>query len=171
VGLEGSEGEVDWMLARLAEEWRALGVTAARALSDDRATTLWRDLREFPAAAGAPLVLKASVLPSHALRFMELVRELDPQAAILAHAGNGIVLARFSRFEAEDVSRKLIGRLQPAAQLAGGGAVVLSSTLSGLTRQAVWGNVSPATEWMGKVKRQFDPRNLLNPGRFVYDFS
>jgi glycolate oxidase FAD binding subunit len=171
VGLEGSAAEVNWMLARLAEEWRALGVTAPRALVDDGAAALWRDLREFPAAPGAPLVLKASLLPSHSLRFIELALALDPQASLLAHAGNGIVIARFSKFEPDDVSRKLIGRLQPAAQLDGGGAVALSSTLVGLTRQAVWGNVTPATEWMNKVKRQFDPRNLLNPGRFVYDFS
>jgi glycolate oxidase FAD binding subunit len=170
VGLEGSEAEVEWMLARLAEEWRGLGVTAPRALVDDRAAALWRDLCEFPAAAGAALVLKASVLPSRTLRFMELVRELDPQASLAAHAGNGIVIARFANFDAADVSRKLIGRWQPAAQLAGGGAVVLSSTLEGLTRQAVWGNVTAGTEWMSKVKRQFDPKNLLNPGRFVYGF-
>jgi glycolate oxidase FAD binding subunit len=81
------------------------------------------------------------------------------------------VNARFAKFESDDVSRKLIGRMQPAAQLAGGSAVVLSSTLAPLTRQAVWGNVTPATDWMNKVKRQFDPKNLLNPGRFVYDFS
>jgi FAD/FMN-containing dehydrogenase len=109
-------------------------------------------------------------LPSQALRFIELVRELDPQASLAAHAGNGIVISRFASFGTEDVSRKLIGRLHPAAQLGSGGAVVLSSTLGGLTRQAVWGNATPATEWMGKVKRQFDPKNLLNPGRFVYDF-
>ena len=34
---------------------------------------LWSDLREFPAAADAPLVLKASVLPSRTVEFVELV--------------------------------------------------------------------------------------------------
>ena len=129
---------------------------------------LWRDLCEFPAAADAPLVVKAGVLPSRAVEFIKLVRQLDPQASLQAHAGNGIVIVRFAEFEAGEISRKLIARLHPAAQLAGGGAVVLSSTLEGLTRQAVWGNVSKATAWMTKVKQQFDPKNLLNPGRFVY---
>ena len=43
------------------------------------------------------------------------------------------------------------------------------ATLGGLTRQAIWGGATPDVEWMAKVKRQFDPKNLLNPGRFVYD--
>jgi glycolate oxidase FAD binding subunit len=170
-GLEGSEGEVEWMLARLAEEWRSLGVTAPRVLVDESARALWHELVEFPALDGSPLVVKANVLPSRTLRFMEVVRELDPQASVQAHAGNGIVIARFAQFEAADVSRKLIGRLQPAASLCGGSAVVLSSTLDGMTRQAVWGNVEPATYWMGEIKRRFDPKHLLNPGRFVYDFQ
>ena len=54
--------------------------------------------------------------------------ELDPQASVQAHAGSGIVIARFARFAAGDVSRLLIGRLQPAARAAGGNIVVLSST-------------------------------------------
>jgi FAD/FMN-containing dehydrogenase len=88
---------------------------------------------------------------------------------VQAHAGNGIVLVRFAKFDAADVSRVLIGKLQPAARLAGGSAVVLSSTISGLTRQAVWGGVPESARWMAEVKRQFDPKHILNPGRFVYD--
>jgi glycolate oxidase FAD binding subunit len=170
VGLEGTGAEVEWMLAKLADEWHALGAVAPRSLADESAQSLWRDLREFPAAE-APLVLKASVLPSRTLEFVRLALEIDPQASLQAHAGNGIVIGRFSRFDSADVSRHLIGRLHPAAVLAGGGAVVLASTVGGLTRPAVWGNATSASAWMDKVKRQFDPKNLLNRGRFVYDFA
>jgi glycolate oxidase FAD binding subunit len=169
VGLEGTAAEVEWMLAKLADEWHALGAAPTRSLVDKSAQNLWRDLREFPATE-APLVIKAGVLPGRTTDFMRLVWEIDPQASIQAHAGNGIVIARFARFETADVSRHLIGRLHPAAVLAGGGAVVLSSTFGGLTRPAVWGNATSATAWMDKVKREFDPKNLLNRGRFVYDF-
>jgi glycolate oxidase FAD binding subunit len=168
VGLEGMVVEVDWMLGQLASEWRDLGVTAIRSIRDEHAVELWGDLREFPALSDAPLVIKASMLPSQTTRFVELVLEIDPQASIQAHAGNGNVIARFAKFETADVSRVLIGRLQPAAKRSGGNAVVLSTTMAGLTQQAVWGGASAATGWMEKVKRQFDPKNLLNPGRFVY---
>jgi FAD/FMN-containing dehydrogenase len=33
----------------------------------------------------------------------------------------------------------------------------------------VWGGTGAANAWMAQVKRQFDPKNMLNPGRFVYD--
>jgi glycolate oxidase FAD binding subunit len=169
VGLDGSAAEVDWMFGALEREWGAAGAASAQRLMDDRAAALWSELREFAATEPAPLVLRASVLPSHVGGFVKLVREIDPQASVQAHAGNGIVIARFVTFEPGDVSRHLIGQLQPAARHGGGSAVVLSSTLDGLTRQAVWGGRDAATAWMDKIKRRFDPKGLLNPGRFVYD--
>ncbi len=168
VGLEGTAAEVEWMLERLAQEWRDAGVMATHNVCDYRATSLWAELAAFPSSPESPLVVKASVPPSRSIEFMHRVLTIDPQASIQAHAGNGIIIARFSKFDAADVTRGLIGKLQPAASIVGGHVVVLSTTLGGLTRQAVWGGVGADTAWMGKVKRQFDPKGLLNPGRFVY---
>ncbi len=79
------------------------------------------------------------------------------------------MIVRFADFPTAAISRSLIGRLQPAAVAAAGRVVVLSaSNAAELTRQAVWGGATPAYEWMRKVKAEFDPDNLLNPGRFVY---
>jgi FAD/FMN-containing dehydrogenase len=59
--------------------------------------------------------------------------------------------------------------MQPAAQNVGGSCVVLSCAQPGeLTRQAVWGGALDGAILMEAVKRQFDPENQLNPGRFVY---
>jgi glycolate oxidase FAD binding subunit len=169
VGLEGTSVEVEWMLAELASEWRAMGVASARAIAGREAELLWSELAAFPASPDAPLVIKATTLASETTAMMRLVGQIDPEASIQAHAGNGVAIARFANFESGDISRTLIGRLQPAAGHWGGGATVLSSTAGGLTRQAIWGGASDATAWMRKVKQQFDPKNLLNPGRFVYD--
>jgi glycolate oxidase FAD binding subunit len=169
VGLDGTTAEVEWMLAQLAAEWEAMGVTASREIRGQQATELWKSLCEFPVLGESPLVIKASMVPSRAVQFAELVLSMDPQASIQIHAGNGIVLARFAKFDTGEVSRALIGKLQPLAQQSGGSCVVLSSSLSGLTRQAVWGGTGAASAWMAEVKRQFDPKNILNPGRFVYD--
>ena len=115
------------------------------------------------------MVVKASLRPSAVVDFVRLALEIDPAASVQAHAGSGVVVARFADFPAAAVSRALIGRLQPAAVAGGGRLVVLSSThASELTRQAVWGGATAADTWMRNVKSQFDPQNLLNPGRFVY---
>jgi FAD/FMN-containing dehydrogenase len=169
VGLEGTEAEVAWMREQLAAQWQELGARDMRLVADDAAAELWASLRDFSAQEGAPLVLKASIRPSAVTSFVRLALEIDPQVSIQAHAGSGIVLVRFSQFDAGQVSRSLVARLHPAARAAGGHAVVLSSSgLGELTHQAQWGPADEAVQWMEKVKRQFDPRGLLNPGRFVY---
>jgi FAD/FMN-containing dehydrogenase len=37
-----------------------------------------------------------------------------------------------------------------------------------MTHQSVWGSRRSACALMAEVKRRFDPKNVLNPGRFVY---
>jgi len=169
VALEGTTPEVDWMLGQLAAERRELDVPTAHVISGDAATRLWETLNEFPGFPDAPLVLKASVPPSRVTEFIATVQAADPKASVQAHAGNGIVIARFEGFAPGDISSTVLGRLRPAAQLSGGSAIVLSSNVEGWTRQAWWGGIGAAAPWMQKIKQQFDPGNLLNPGRFAYD--
>lgn len=170
VGVEGTEPEIDWMLRTLTDEWHAQGVANCHAVQHDAAQSLWQQLQEFPVDRTSPLVLKASLRPGSVCSFIELVQQIDRMASIQAHAGTGIVIVRFAEFSAGDISKQLIGRLQPAARLAGGSCVVLSSNRLGeLTRQTQWGGVESADLWMTKVKRQFDPKDLFNPGRFVFE--
>jgi FAD/FMN-containing dehydrogenase len=168
VGVEGTRVEVDWQVQRLRQEWRELGIVQSATFEDAAADALWRRLAEFPAAAPSPLVLQASLRPSAVNRFVALVRELDSTALLQAHAGNGVVLVRFAEFPPEGLSRTLVGRLQPAAAAADGHIVILSNPGGAeMTHHSVWGG--PAPFWlMGEVKRKFDPRGILNPGRFVY---
>jgi glycolate oxidase FAD binding subunit len=169
VGVDGSTVEVQWMLDQLSTEFRDQGVTKIERIDAAGTQILWDTLREFPAGPPAPLAINASVRPSATVDFVRLVLKLDPQASVQAHAGSGIVIARFAEFLPGEISRSLIGQLQPAAVAGGGNVVVLSSAYAAdLTRQAVWGGASESTAWMAKVKQQFDPQGLLNPGRFVY---
>ena len=78
-------------------------------------------------------------------------------------------MCRFADFPPAAVSRLLIGKFQPAAQRVQGNVIVLSSANPGdLTHQAAWGAVGEAAMLMEEVKQQFDPKGLLNSGRFVY---
>jgi FAD/FMN-containing dehydrogenase len=45
---------------------------------------------------------------------------------------------------------------------------VIASRLEGLTPHIAWGGRTDASVLMERIKHQFDPRNILNPGRFVY---
>ena len=173
VGLEGSRAEVDWMIETLRGEWKnlavkSLAVKSIDVLEAESALALLHEMAEFPARP-SPLVVKASVLPSAVTGFVEAVLRIDPNASIQAHAGNGIVIVQFSELKPDTFSNGLLRQLKPAAAASGGSLIILSCPAGGeLTRQAVWGGHDAPLELMRSVKNQFDPKHILNPGRFVY---
>jgi glycolate oxidase FAD binding subunit len=168
VGLEGTAVEVDWMQRTLVSELQSQGASP-ELLSEQKAATLRQQLIQFSATNDAPLTLKAAVRPSSVTRFIKRIFDVDAQASIQAHAGNGIIIAQLPGFTAADVSRQLIGKLQPEAMQLGGHVAVLACDATiDLTRQARWGSPGAAIDLMQSIKRQFDPADILNRGRFVY---
>lgn len=178
VGLEGTTPEVRWMLDRLRDEWREQSATRPFDLQAESATQVWNALTAFPrhglpadgAGGACAIALRLNVVPSAVTHMATLLHEFDPQADIQAHAGNGILVARLARFARDDVTRFLVRQLQPACATAHGNVVVLSAAASvgDLTRQAAWGLAADDGGMMRRLKDQFDPRDILNPGRFVY---
>jgi len=169
-GLEGTLLDVNWMEERLTEEWGRHGVSSVRSITGEPARSLWERLAEFPQAGSPPLVLKASVVPSRTTEFVRLVQQLDPDASIQAHAGNGIVIVQVAQFSADTVSRTLVAKLLPAASAGHGNVEVLSNGSGAtMTRQSYWGGLAAPYQLMTNIQKQFDPKGLLNPGRFVYE--
>lgn len=169
VGLEGTATEVEWMQRTIGAEWRAAGIDSIKMVEEAAARGLWSRLAEFPATGDSPLVLKASVVPSGVAALIRAIRRIDPAASYQSHAGNGVVIARFTKFPEGGLSRSLLSVLQPAAAAAHGKIVVLSNPSGAeATRQSWWGGLGAPGELMTSVKHQFDPKNLLNPGRFVF---
>jgi glycolate oxidase FAD binding subunit len=141
---------------------------AAREVPAAEANGLWNRLTEFSALSGSPLTLKLAVPPSRVTAMIELVIAADPTCSIQAHAGNGIIIARFAELAPAAFSKVVIGTLQPAAQRFGGSAIVLrAENPSELTHQAAWGSLGDSAMLMVAVKRQFDPHGLLSPGRLT----
>ena len=168
VALEGTQPEVRWMVDQILKEWRGMSITAAAECTEEQAAALWSALVEFPAGE-SPLVLKASVLPSATTRMMAAFQEVDADCSLQAHAGNGTVIARFSAFPSDGLSRTLVTQLQPVAIASQGNITILSNPgKSEMTPQCVWGGNTAPFDLMSAVKQKFDPQNLLNPDRFVY---
>lgn len=169
VALEGTAKEVAWMQNHIATEVRAEGATCTDAIADQDAAAVWQRLCDFPQAGDAALTIKASMVAEGTVPFAAAVRQLDPKANLLAHAGNGTVFARFPQFPAGGLSRGLLGQLMPVAGKYHGNVMVLSNpTGAEATHRATWGGIDIPYQLMTQVKRQFDPANILNPGRFVY---
>lgn len=173
VGLEGTNVEVAWMIDRLRSEWQdqQIGQTIEIKAADTAA--VWDRLTDFPSSPpegdSKGIVLKATVMPSSVVRFIQQVLNIDRQASIQAHAGNGVVLIRLGGLKTADLAGTLVKTLQPAATAAGGNIVVYAAPEEcGLTRQSQWGAAGPDAGLMRSVKEQFDPHGILNPGRFVF---
>lgn len=169
VALEGTAIEVAWMHKQLLEEMRGEGVSRAAAIGDAEATAHWQRLCDFPQSGDAALVIKGNMVAEGTVPFTAALREVDPKCSIAAHAGNGIVVARFPQFPSEGLSRVLLGKLMPVASKHHGSVVVLSNPSGAeVTRSSTWGGIDIPFSLMTEIKRQFDPANILNPGRFVY---
>jgi hypothetical protein len=104
-------------------------------------------------------VLKGSVVPSGTTALIDAARRLDPDCSIQAHAGNGTVLIKFSRFPAQGLSRALVGDLQPIAA-AHHGQSSCSNPSTAESASGVWGATDSPLDLMAAVKHRFDPKNI-----------
>jgi glycolate oxidase FAD binding subunit len=174
IRLEGTELETASLADAVESTFAAAGCPAARALSESQADALWQRQIEFSDRGlgetddESPMVLKTAVPPSGVIEIIHGLLAIDANCAIQAHAGSGIVIARFREFRQEHISKVLVAKLRPAAVRLGGSLVVVRSKLDGLTPHLVWGGRTEGTVLIEQIKRQFDPRNILNPGRYVF---
>jgi glycolate oxidase FAD binding subunit len=170
--LEGTESEISWLTNRVIEELQRAGSLSIETLTKNDADAFWQRLVEFGDAGAtglddqSPMLVKTAVPPSAVTNVIGVLHQVDSGCTVQAHAGNGIILARFSN-NASQLSKAVVGKLRPAAVNRGGSFVVARSR-EALTPHIVWGGRSDATVLLERVKQQFDPQNVLNPGRFIY---
>jgi glycolate oxidase FAD binding subunit len=174
VRVEGTDAEVDWLAELARHELTAGGGKAARRLDMQQAEALWASQVEFSdrgageLADESPLVIKIAVPPGDVTKAVAALLAFDPQCTMQAHAGNGIIYARFAQFSHADVTSTLIGKLRPMAVQHGGSLVILTTKLEGLTPHVISGGRTETIVLLERIKQKFDPHNILNPGRFVF---
>ena len=115
-----------------------------------------------------------SVLPSQVAEVMEhgagAARARGFNSAWAAHAGVGVVRASV----ASDVVPKeptaiaaVLTEWREMARAGGGHATLEWAPLAVKSQVPVWDDPGAAGRVMQRIKAQLDPRNILNPGRFV----
>jgi glycolate oxidase FAD binding subunit len=212
IGLEGSSAEVQWMTARLEEEWRQAGVVSTTTIAGSEADPLWDRLTGFASASvrldgggkgdhvggkedlgvgkgDRPLLCEAPsgpfrqkgpvpfsdslsvrihVLPGDVVSLVMRLRELDPKGSIQAHAGSGVVLARLPT-DAKRAAALVDERLRPDVRSFGGSMVVLAQPEGAeFGPQTLFGPAPEGWAVMQSIQRQFDPKGILNRGRFLF---
>jgi glycolate oxidase FAD binding subunit len=172
VGFDGLREQVDWQCAELSRLVAACGGREGRPLPDDTWPRLGTAARSaFPATAA---VMAFSVLPGQVADLMEqgagVARARGLASAWAAHAGVGVVRAALASNDRAKQPAPIAALLQEWRNLAraGGGHGTLEwAPLAVKSQVPVWDDPGAAGRIMERIKAQLDPRNILNPGRFV----
>jgi glycolate oxidase FAD binding subunit len=172
VTLEMGEGALAEQTASLLGLVGELHDTAH--ISDNDPTRIWCEMGDpfhVLQSPGEGMALKVSVLPTEMERWLQeaerLAQRHDLSLQWQAHAGHGIIFARFTD-RLSDVARlaAVVEPLRAVALERSGSLVVIDASPALARRIDVWGPV-PALDVMRRLKAQFDPHATLNPGRFV----
>jgi glycolate oxidase FAD binding subunit len=171
VGFDGLGEQVDWQVTQLGT---ILGPAGGARVT--LPPTAWRLLpRAAHDAFGTPAaVMTLSVLPSLVAETMEQgassARQRGLGSAWAAHAGVGIVTGAVraigDRQDPASVAA-VLAEWRAAARAGGGHASLAWAPLAVKAALGVWDDAGPAGRIMQRIKAELDPRNLLNPGRFV----
>jgi len=164
VGFEGGRPEVDWMVEQLGKEWRGSGIEQFVTSLGGKTASVWQWLTEFAAE------VRIHVRPGAMVAAVAAILELDPGATVEAHAGDGVIRARFSLREPHEWPQWISHRVRPLVDRAGGRMVVTSVPEGvALGRDVVWGPAGDGRHISQAIKEGFDPHGILNPGRYVFD--
>ena len=173
VGFDGLREQVDWQCAELTSLVTPLGGAEVQPLP----AQTWGRLTHAAAGAfgGMPAaVMRLSVLPAQVGDVMEqavvAARARGLLCACSAHVGVGVVRAAlFSTREQQELApvAATLADWRGIARSAGGHAVLESAPLAVKSELPVWDDAGAAGRIMQRIKTQLDPRNILNPGRFV----
>jgi glycolate dehydrogenase FAD-binding subunit len=149
-------------LARLAHAHGA----GVEGISEER----WDALGE---ALTGPVALRLSSEPKRLVFWVDelerLTGRLGLRASIVAEAGSGVQeVALRGEIPGPSLSRDLIQPLRDGLGPEGGSLVVARASSELKAGLDVWGPIDPGSfDLMSRIKTEFDPRGILNPGRFV----
>jgi len=156
-------------LARLAAEF---GLTLVEFRPPEGG---WSVVADFPwinpdrKETGSRAVWRASVLPTECARAMRDVQQAVnrwAEARMIASVGQGALRGAFYADSPEDIGQSLAAARE-ALKAIGGVLVILEVPDSLRFECDMWGVAPDALGLMQRLKTAFDPKRILNPGRFV----
>jgi glycolate oxidase FAD binding subunit len=175
-GRESSEAAVAVSVASVPEAVASQGAAleTLAGSAGGRASTLddefWPGLT---AALDAPIVVKLAGEIRRVSHWADELQKLCAHhgltAAVVGEAGNGVLRAGIEgRVLSQDWAREVVSPLRDGLASEGGSLVVERAPVELKHAADVWGPVpEPALTVMKRLKAEFDPRGILNRGRFA----
>jgi glycolate oxidase FAD binding subunit len=154
-----------------AEAWKARQELYSRATENLAETGRSNATPVHDPAGAAPLtssaLAKISVLPTHIAEAYETLAKLAAAnrvrfSAVFYAIGIGTIYFSAASNDLSATLQNLRGKVEKL-----GGSLVIAHRSDEMPPVDAWGNPGDALELMLAVKKQFDPKSTLNPGRFV----
>jgi glycolate oxidase FAD binding subunit len=170
----GEPAAVERSLREIGELSRRAAAALAE-VDESAQRQLWQAIASLarPSHSDAALVCKAAVLPSRVPALSERIdttgRELGLAPLLVSHLTAGIVYSAWPLPQDEGVQRALdlATTLRQAVAGLGGSLVIEACPLALKEKIDVWGEPAADFPLMRRIKEQFDPQGILNPGRFL----
>ncbi len=166
VRLEGMREALDVQVVKLQQ----LAGGSALAPADPE---IWNARESLFSDEDRSVVLKISMLPSQLAWTCNFIERLCGMLAIQwawVTQGTGIGLLKLSPENPENVEEPLLRaviNIRSQLEAQEGSAVVLTTQARIKSKIEAWGAAPDSLPLMRRVKEQFDPAGILNPGRFV----
>jgi glycolate oxidase FAD binding subunit len=173
---EGVDVTTERQVREACERASAWGAAESGALPAPAAATFWEGLLAFQTLDANPMnsaLLKLSVLPSDLPAVMagvaEIASQVDLRCLRFADAGSGMIYLRVGQPEDHlpAVFAWALWALQTELVRRWGQSVVLSCPTVAKENLPLWGREPVGLAVMRELKARFDPRGILNPGRYV----
>jgi len=123
--------------------------------ASDSVSDVWK-MREWAFSQPGMCTIKATMLPSQIPATLAAIHALGGAGVIQA---TGIMIAHLPPPGVEGILQ-----LRAQVETAGGSLTIVRDGAKGVDR---WGKLPDSIDLMRRIKHQFDPGNILNPGCFV----
>lgn len=176
VGVDGPKQAVDRQLREIETLSRGAGAVAWRKAGDDG--RLWQALqsrfRTDHAEPRESVIIRVGTLRTQVGVILSSLTELGTRLSaaidLTARFGNGLVYGSLPLNGDADQSThvaQVLAQMRRHLATRRGYLVVESAPPAFKAQFDCWGDLGPQAEVMAGLKREFDPRRVLNPGRFI----
>ena len=143
------------------QNWAQQYNLTVKSYQDQEEIELWQKLAKIIYLLNNEnsIICKLGILPNAVVKLMQ---QLNHETRAIIHAGTGLGKLHLTSEAVAEISQ-----LRPLCQQYQGFLTILSAPLDIKQKLDVWGYQGNALDTMNKLKNQFDPQNILNPGRFI----